>query len=88
VVSEFNDALGSAAVPTPSHGSMIFDGRYKHIVYHGTGLGELFDLERDPGEFENLWDTADPALKYELLRAHLDAMMATSGAGPERVAMY
>ncbi len=25
-------------------------------VFHGTGWGELYDLERDPGEFENLWD--------------------------------
>jgi arylsulfatase len=68
---------------------MLFDGRWKHNVYHGTGLGELFDLESDPGEFDNLWD--DPAQRerrFALLREHLDAMMATSGAGPERVAMY
>ncbi|MEO1103832.1 MAG: sulfatase-like hydrolase/transferase, partial [Pseudomonadota bacterium] len=32
VVCEFNDALGSAANPAPSHGSMMFDGRMKHIV--------------------------------------------------------
>jgi hypothetical protein len=67
---------------------MVFDGRYKHIVYHGTGLGELFDLACDPGEFDNLCDSADPALRYDLLARHLDAMMATSGAGPERTAMY
>ena len=59
VVCEFNDALGSARIATPSHGSMFFDGRFKHNVYHGTGLGELFDLENDPGEFENLWDDQD-----------------------------
>jgi arylsulfatase A-like enzyme len=88
-VSEFNDALGSAAISTPSHGSMLFDGRFKHIVYHGTGLGELFDLESDPGEFDNLWqDPAQHERRFALLREHFDAMMATSGAGPERVAMY
>ena len=89
VVCEFNDALGSAANAAPSHGSMYFDGRFKHNVYHGTGLGELFDLENDPGEFDNLWD--DPAQRERrcaLLAAHFDAMMATSDAGAERVAMY
>ena len=88
VVAEFHDALGSTARPTPTHGSMLFDGRHKHIVYHTDGLGELFDLEADPEEFDDLWDSADPRLKYDLLRRHLDAMMATSSAGPERRSMY
>jgi arylsulfatase len=89
VVSEYNDALGSAAVPIPSHGSMYFDGRWKHVVYHGTGLGELFDLEEDPGEFVNLWDEPGAReLRFELLGRHFDAMMATSGAGIERASIY
>ena len=25
-------------------------------VFHGTGWGELYDLQNDPGEFDNLWD--------------------------------
>jgi hypothetical protein len=87
-VAEFHDALGSTARPMASHASMYFDGRHKHVVYHTEGLGELFDLVEDPGEFDNLWDAADPALRYDLLRRHLDAMMATSDAGPERVSMY
>lgn len=89
VVCEFNDALGSAAIPLPSHASMTFDGRWKHIVYHGLDLGELFDLQSDPGEFDNRFD--DPSLadlRLELMRTHLDAMMATSDAGVERVAVY
>jgi arylsulfatase len=88
-VCEFNDALGSAAIPTPSHASMYFDGRFKHILYHGTGLGELFDLEEDPGEFTNLF--ADPAhreQRFDLVHRHIDALMATSSAGIERVAVY
>lgn len=89
VVCEFNDALGSNEFPRPTHATMTFDGRYKTIVYHGLDLGEIFDLETDPGEFVNLWnDGCAPGLKERLLHQHLDAVMATSSAGVERVAGY
>ncbi len=68
---------------------MRFDGRYKSVVYHGHGLGEIYDLENDPGEFENLWD--DPAareLKGRLLLEHLDAIAAAGGPGLERSEAY
>jgi arylsulfatase A-like enzyme len=89
VVTEFNDALGSAKHSMPTHGTMNFDGRYKTVVYHGLNLGELFDLQEDPGEFTNLWDNADSQdLKLNLLHRHLDAVMATSSAGIERVGKF
>jgi len=72
-----------------SRGSMYFDGRHKLCVYHGTGLGELFDLETDPQELNDLWD--DPgsaALKAELMHRHFDAMMLVSGQSGERTAGY
>ena len=44
------------------------DRRYKITVYKNQDYGELFDLEKDPGEFENLWDDpAAQALKAGLL---------------------
>ena len=68
---------------------MVFDGRYKSAVYHGHRIGEIYDLENDPGEFDNLWDAPDARdLKAELLKHHLDAMMATVSAGPPRNAGY
>ncbi|OPZ04434.1 MAG: Arylsulfatase [candidate division BRC1 bacterium ADurb.BinA364] len=95
VVSEYNDALGMAQGRAPgsksdhSHGSMVFDGRYKTCVYHGHGVGEIYDLQTDPGEFRNLWfEPEHRELKSELLLRHLDAMMATSDAGIPRTAHF
>jgi arylsulfatase len=54
VVCEYNDALD---LPNASHATMTFDGRYKVCLYHGTEAAEIYDLEEDPGEFHNLWET-------------------------------
>ena len=89
VITEFNDALGSAKDSHPTHATMSFDGRYKTIIYHNHDLGELFDLKEDPGEFDNLWnDPATRDLKADLVLRHIDAVMATSSAGIERVGKF
>jgi uncharacterized sulfatase len=44
------------------------DKRYKLTIYYNRTYGELFDLEADPGEVNNLWDDpSSAALKSELL---------------------
>lgn len=87
VVSEFKDAISTTTGGgNHSHGSMVFDGRWKSIVYHGHSLGEIFDIKNDPGEFDNLW--GDVGLRAERLKLHLDALAATVFAGPPRIEAY
>jgi arylsulfatase A-like enzyme len=80
---EYYDALD---LPDHSFGTMLRDARYKLVVYHGHGLGELYDLATDPDEFNDLWD--DPvyaALKCELLQRSYDAAMLAMDRGPLRI---
>jgi arylsulfatase A-like enzyme len=80
---EFFDAL---AAPDATRATMYRRGRYKLVVYHGHGLGELYDLERDPGEFDNLWDDPEhAALKADLLLDSYAAAMAAVDVGTKRV---
>lgn len=67
------------ALPADWSGSfacMYTDGRYKLCVFHGIRYGQLFDLQNDPEEEQNLWDDAAyQALKTRLL---LDSFSASA----------
>ena len=66
--------------PTTIHVKTYVDARYKITVYYNRDYGELFDLEEDPGEVNNLWsDPAHAALKAELL---LKLIFAEMGKEP------
>lgn len=62
--------------------------RYKLVVYHSLGLGELFDLEEDPYEHKNLWELPDyQQLKQELILESFNAHVnLTTDVGSERIA--
>ena len=56
------------------YATMYFDGRYKIVNYHGKEYGELYDLEKDPCEFENLWDVEEYGeLRNELIKRNFDS---------------
>ena len=74
---------------TGSYATMLRDERYKLVVYHGHRLGELFDLEKDPHEFVNLWD--DPALlatKMRLMQLSFDALAFAADLGSKPVTIF
>ena len=95
VFCQYHDAMAAGTVQLAgrefdaSHGTMYFDGRYKLCVYHGHEIGELYDLESDPHEFDDLWSNPDYRdLKFQLLGKHLDAFAAKTSAGIERIKAF
>ena len=80
---EYYDALDET---DHSFATMYRDERYKLVLYHGHDLGELYDLEEDPGEFENMWDEPEAQpLKLDLMQNSFDASMLAMDRGPKRV---
>ncbi len=62
--------------PTTIHCKTYVNERYKFTVYFNRDYGELFDLEEDPGEHNNLWsDDSAKDLKAELMQKFLYAEM-------------
>jgi len=73
VRSEFYDTLDPGKLP-PAFATMIRTRDFKLVVYHGHALGELFNLSKDPKEFDNLWDRPDYEEKrLVLLKSCFDA---------------
>ena len=89
VRSEYFDALDATFTGgTGTFATMYRDTKYKLSVYHGTGLGELYDLETDPWEFENLWnDPQASEIKAKLIAESFDNhVLLTTDVGSRRIA--
>lgn len=91
VLCDFNESMGylQPGVAERTQATMTVDGRHKLVVYHRQNLFELFDLEADPDEFDNLWEApAYRDLRWQIYREHMDAVMRSVSAGPDRIGLY
>ena len=80
---------GDPALHVPSYATMYRTNRYKLNVYHGNTYGELFDMEADPQELNNLWeDAAFQELKFKMLKESFDASIVITDPGPERIGRF
>jgi len=69
-----------------SYATMIRTSKYKLVNYHGHQTGELFDMTKDPHEFENQWDNPDyTAVRFDMMKRSFDALAFAVDTGPPRV---
>ncbi|MGY8697024.1 MAG: sulfatase family protein, partial [Verrucomicrobiia bacterium] len=86
---EYFDALDTHFTGgSGSFATMYRNDRYKLNVYHDQNLGELYDLEEDPWEFNDLWNDPEYSeiknrLIYESFNAHVNL---TTNVGSKRIA--
>lgn len=72
-----------------SYGSMFRTQQHKICVYHGIEDGELYDLDADPHEFQNLWHAPEARdLKLQLLKQAFDASVFTMDPLPPRLGPF
>ena len=80
----FDDSKGKG-----SYASMYFDGKYKLCVYHGIDFGEMYDLEKDPEEHNNLWNQPEfMQTKMKLLMDSFNVSVRFSRPGQTRRGRY
>jgi len=62
--------------------------KFKLTIYHDKDLGELYDLEVDPWEFDDLWDNPKyQAIKHQLIYESFNAhVVLTTDVGSKRIA--
>ena len=74
--------------PTTINSRTFITQRYKITIYCGKIYGELFDLEEDPGELNNLWDDAASAqIKNRLVMEFLHSELARESMYMPRIAI-
>lgn len=88
VYCEYYNAMPWHQEPT-AHTTMVRTKRYKLTVAHGLDEGELYELENDQNETNNLWYNPEfLSVKVEMLKRLCDRMAWTVDPLPERRAAW
>jgi arylsulfatase A-like enzyme len=88
VYSEYYNAMGTH-LENKAYVTMIANHRYKLAMTHSTNEGELYDLENDPLEINNLYnDPAQTDTKVAMLEKLSEMMMRTIDPLPVRESFY
>lgn len=86
VYSEYYNAMPWHQDPT-AQVTMVRTRQHKIVAAHGTGTGELYNLEADPNETQNLWNDPDSIeLKLTMYERLADRMAFTVDPLPVRQA--
>jgi len=85
-VEEVADATIVESHPTTKiNQNTLITKRHKLVVYENTEEGELYDLQKDPDQYFNLWSKPDQAgLRARLLQRLAQFHMQKEGAGHSR----
>lgn len=79
---EYNDGVTRLGFEEPARVRALITKRYRYTMYLDQDWGELYDLEQDPRESNNLWSNPDyNSIRLELserLNHHLTAQMDES----------
>ncbi|PTX52711.1 choline-sulfatase [Melghirimyces profundicolus] len=71
------------------YAGMIRTERYKLTMYHMQGDGELYDLEKDPNETQNLWDDPEyQSVRFQMLERLCKRMAETVDPLPSRISPW
>lgn len=88
VYCEFYNAMTNHNDPA-AFATMVRNHRYKMVEYHGTEYGELYDLQADPNEYNNVWDDKNHTqAKLEMYKVLSTRMANCVDPLPVRTAPY
>lgn len=66
----------------------LITDRWKYVYYHGEDFGELYDLQEDPDELNNLWADSEYREKREEMRTALFHHIIDSEPTPMRTDIF
>ncbi len=83
VLIEYEDTQARMGFSKPAVVRTLETATHRMSVYRGETWGELYDLERDPDELDNLWDdAASAAVRARMTDALMREMLETVDVSP------